>query len=190
MIHLAIVTIQASLITHISISTLNLKSQIVSITLPLFLIEMDEWCALLTRQIVWCMRDQCSRMTMFTRHFNSTTTGLILLVQLITESHLSVWWMLKLHKTRIKLLSRGACKRVDLTNFKYCIIKDGPPTTTSCGIELSGQPSTDMIDKFWHIARPNGSFISGLSLIYRLSRLSRLATSSGMNCKLFSPTER
>lgn len=81
-------------------------------------------------------------------------------------------------------------QRDDLTSFKYCIIREGPPATTSCGIELSGQFSTDMMDRFWHMARPNGSLISGLSLMYKLSRLSRLATSSGMNCKLFSPTER
>lgn len=70
------------------------------------------------------------------------------------------------------------------------MMSEGPPATTSWGMELSGQFSIDMIAKFWHRASPNGSLIKGLSLIYKLSRFSKLAISSGMCCKLFSPTDK
>lgn len=69
-------------------------------------------------------------------------------------------------------------------------MSEGPPATTSWGIELSGQFSIDMIAKFWHNASPKGSLINGLSLMYKLSKFSKLAISSGMNCKLFSPTDK
>lgn len=69
-------------------------------------------------------------------------------------------------------------------------MSDGPPATTSWGMELSGQFSIDMIAKFWHNASPKGSLINGLSFMYKLSRFSKLAISSGMNCRLFSPTDK
>ena len=37
---------------------------------------------------------------------------------------------------------------ISLTSFKYCIMSDGPPATTSWGMELRGQFSIDMIARF------------------------------------------
>lgn len=45
------------------------------------------------------------------------------------------------------------------------MISEGPPATTSWGIELNGQFSIDIMAKFWHKAKPNGNLINGLSFI-------------------------
>lgn len=54
--------------------------------------------------------------------------------------------MEKQAKGRIKWMS-AVIERI-ITNFKYCIMSDGPPATTSCGMELKGQFSMDIIAKF------------------------------------------